>query len=298
MQLENSESSFLSLPRETRNQIYRYLYRDLELRGIRKIGDSQVFVRVTKAPYPNVFRVCTRLNAEYKESGPTKDLAAIIFNRNQGNDDEYWTKDAATVRKDEAALFQVRSVTLRYSPDRDNPKADRIDLLTALTRLAPKLTTFRIAECLVLQLYTNEPVPKHAKWTSKDKLTLLPDTIASLPLRQRANCRRITTRRVTEPNFPACDEHVVSQCRTHLYTMHHGARDMWTAYDIVYGKMPVGFIEWTDFLSEQSGIEFKSKREQVVGWVEEERCLGKENEVGRLGNEAVERKQIMWKVVN
>ncbi|KAJ4986693.1 PRP38 family protein [Stagonosporopsis vannaccii] len=288
MQPEATKLHFLTLPRETRNQIYRYLHRDLELRSIRKIGDSEVFVRLTDAPYPNVFRVHSRMNAEYKESGPTRNVAAIVFNRNHGHGGGYWTKDVETVRIDEEALFHIKSVTLRYSPNRDDPKADPVDLLTSLTRLAPMLTTIRIAECLVLQLYTDEPIPRHAGGNTQDKLNLLPDTIASLPLRQRANCRRITTRRVTEPNYPPCDEHVISQCRTHLYSAHSDVKDLWTAYDIVYGKMPMGFIEWTDHLSEESGIMFKAKHEQVVGWKEEE---PKDKE--KKGEEVVEATQIL-----
>ncbi|KAJ4986701.1 hypothetical protein SVAN01_07760 [Stagonosporopsis vannaccii] len=69
----------LSLPREIRDQIYSYLYRPTQLRWeLNKQDVHCVTIQVPRAPVPAIFRTCTRLCEEYRESGLVRRLAATI----------------------------------------------------------------------------------------------------------------------------------------------------------------------------------------------------------------------------
>lgn len=70
----------LTLPREVRNLIYENLTRTLELRGIKKIGDSLTMVFLTNAPYVNLLLTHSRLHDEYKESDAFQKLSVTVFN--------------------------------------------------------------------------------------------------------------------------------------------------------------------------------------------------------------------------
>lgn len=70
---------FLSLPREIRDQIYSYLHQPLQLRWeLNKQDIHCATIEVPKAPISAVFRTCTRLHDEYRESRLLRTLAATI----------------------------------------------------------------------------------------------------------------------------------------------------------------------------------------------------------------------------
>lgn len=69
----------LSLPREVRDQIYSYLHKPLQLRWeLNKHNVHCVSVTMPMAPIAALFRTCTRLNEEYRESRLLRTLAATI----------------------------------------------------------------------------------------------------------------------------------------------------------------------------------------------------------------------------
>ncbi|KAH6625823.1 hypothetical protein C7974DRAFT_208150 [Boeremia exigua] len=258
----------LTIPREIRNHIYTFLHREMELRAIKTIGHSEVFVRLSFTPYPSVNLVHSRLNAEYTDTGPHRALSAIIFNRTYATDDDFWCIHPTVVSKDNTALSLTRSATLRFTPDPLIPTATPIALLTALTALAPALQTIRIAECVTVQHYISTPLTHLPR--TPDKLAAMPRRIADLPLVQRVNCRRITTCSVHQVNLPPYEELIVQQCRMHLYGVGCAKSDFWTAYQVVFGKMPRGFLEWSDSLGRNSGVKTRPKMDRVIEWRSEE----------------------------
>ena len=69
----------LSLPREIRDQIYSYLHRPIQLRWeINKDDVHCATIKVPRAPISAVFRTCTRMHDEYRESHLLRTLAATL----------------------------------------------------------------------------------------------------------------------------------------------------------------------------------------------------------------------------
>lgn len=187
MDAATSSPHFLTLPREIRNQIYSYLHRTLELRGIERIGPSQVFVRLENVPYPSIYCVHSRLHDEYHESGPIKSLSALIFNRPRGDDKKFWSENAEVVSKDETTLTLIKSVTLRMSITEMMQETITTELVNALSLKAGELRIVRVNEITPAHVSYNNPLPEHADWSLWDYIHPLPHVLASLPRIQLIN---------------------------------------------------------------------------------------------------------------
>lgn len=69
----------LSLPREIRDQIYSYLHQPIQMRWeINKQNIHCATLKVPKAPIAAMFRTCTRMHDEYRESHLMRNLAATL----------------------------------------------------------------------------------------------------------------------------------------------------------------------------------------------------------------------------
>jgi hypothetical protein len=179
MTAESSQPRLLTLPREVRNLIYGYLTREVELRGIDKIGDKPTIVTIGNAPYVNVLLTHSRLHEEYKESSRFSQVSATATHRNVPPEiaDADWITDVVTVERDQTALRHVRIATIQYAHTTpDSMKGDEVTgLVTDLVEAIPVLHTVRLLQETVLLRHDSScpPLPFPSISTTTHTLSLV-----------------------------------------------------------------------------------------------------------------------------
>ncbi|KAF1927317.1 uncharacterized protein M421DRAFT_176840 [Didymella exigua CBS 183.55] len=284
MKAGDSRPHLLTLPREIRNQIYDYLHRTLELRGVKSLGPSQVFVRLDNAPYPSLYSVHSRLCAEYLESGPTKSLSALILNRLDYDNRNYWSKDAGVISRDEIALSHVRIVTLRMTMRKWMPGSTTTQVIDALGTKIAELRVIRVNEIAPIYLSIKEELPEHANWATRDWIEPLPHVLLALTRIQLINCREIVTSEIKKPGEIPYQHHIMWQCRAHVYGLSASSGDLWTKQDVIdCPSPPAGYTEWVNqWCRDDERVGHTSlKSSRIVVW-KEENCTEQD------GNEVVD----------
>lgn len=278
----------LNVPREIRDHIYSYLYRDIELATIGMLGASPVLAMLAFAPLPSVLLICKAIEAEYKEYF-TRNISTIVYNRydDLGGTQEFWIENISLARKDVVALAHAEDATIRFRPNKLLPIATVIDLLSDFIPRCPRLRILRIAERYNLEIFRNKPFPyDEAEYI----VTTLPDTLAALDLCQRAHF--CITNKGFVVHSPAdlrrglrsiinslhaslhslslwYDEQAVTQYLVHLYTTPRVAKaNFWTADKLMDDKVPRGFVMWSDQLLGASGATAEPKQQRVLSWKE------------------------------
>lgn len=179
MTAESSRPCFLTLPREVRNLIFGYLNREVELRGIDKIGDKPTIVTLGNAPYVNVLLTHSRLHGEYKESSGLSQLSATLTHWNVSPEiaDADWITDVVTVERDQTALRHVKIATVQYAHTiPDSMKGDEIaEPVTDLVEAIPVLHTVRLLQETVLFMHDSScpPLPFPSISTTTHTLSLV-----------------------------------------------------------------------------------------------------------------------------
>lgn len=271
MNSEISESHFFALPREIRDIIYSYLHRTLELRGIKRIGQSPVFVRLENAPYASIYRANQRLRAEYQESGPSKNLSALIFGRACEYKESFWSDEAEVIFRDEIALELVKSVTVRVWLRGESYKTTTPELINDPSCKIAELRLLRVFQIVPIYFCTHETFPEELEWATRNRIEPLPDVMVSLPRTQIIDCREVKTVNLQELGQAPSQIHTVWQYRAHLYSLDSSAHMLRTRQETLkYLSCPDGFREWCEQRNNEPSLKRKPiTSSRVLVWKEE-----------------------------
>ncbi|KAF9691814.1 hypothetical protein EKO04_010238 [Ascochyta lentis] len=273
MALPESSLHLLTIPREIRNLVYVYLYKDLELRSVSHIGDTHVIFGLVNAPCLNLMLTHPRIYEEYKESESFTNLAASLTNIDHFADLWKWRKDAKTQQQDSEALSRIKHITLRFThlPSPSPQDSSITKLIDALALRCPRLDTLMIGEFKHIEKYTDETLPKDLSFSTADTLLRLPTHIVNLHLTQRADCRWFHS--FCAATTPDDVTHSFFQVRLHTFSSRNGCRWRWTPEGLETNRTPPGYSRLLrKVVREYSARMVEQKPRTIVGWREE--CCG------------------------
>lgn len=257
----------LTIPREIRNQIYNYLHKSIELRTVESFGTTKVIAGIPNAPLMSVLLTHSQLHDEYRESDPFKNVAAIVVNVAGYAEHEKWcwTTDEKIAAKDDAALTHLKHITLLML---DAHRGNMVDLIDGLMATSPSIHTIMIEEDSHIESYCNDTLPKDLNFPTPDRLKPVPDHFHSMKLRQRANCRWISSFR--ERGLPSVITHELFQIRTHLYSSKTTCKQLWTTGKLESREAPREYVRMARKVwHKYTAGHVKQRPQQIIGWKEE-----------------------------
>ncbi|UPX21309.1 uncharacterized protein EKO05_0011498 [Ascochyta rabiei] len=271
MALPKAHLQLLNIPREVRDHIYSYLHRELELRTVERLGDTQVIFGLTNAPYPSVLRTHSRIHDEYKASHPFKHLSASATNIDHFSDLWKWHTDSKSTQQDNAALARLKHVILRFT-HLPSPAAQSNNAVTAiidaLALTAPSLQSIMIGEFRSLQKYSDATLPKDLNYPAADKLISLPPQLQGLRLVQRVDCRWYHS--FCAAPTPDSVTHSLFQVRMHTYSLTGVCRYRWTPGELESCRTPPGYPRLLRrVVREYKARMVEQKPKRILGWREE-----------------------------
>ncbi|KAJ4345026.1 hypothetical protein N0V95_006018, partial [Ascochyta clinopodiicola] len=263
---------FLHLPREIRDHIYNYLHRELELRTVACLGDTNVIFGLTNAPYPHVLLTHSRIHDEYKASDPFTHLSASATNIDHFSDLWKWHTDPVSTQRDTTALLHLKHIILRFthlsSPSARSDSSPIPGMFTALSQTAPSLQSIMISEFTNLAKHSDASLPKNLNYPTLDNLPPLPSQMQSLRLTQRVDCRWFHSFCAAQP--PEVVTHSLFQVRMHTYSLPRAGGLRWSVALLEGCATPPGYERLLGRVVKAYRVTVVEKRpRRVVGWREE-----------------------------
>jgi hypothetical protein len=256
------EPHLLTIPREIRDNIYKYLHRELRIcTALLESDHDPPIVSIMNAPYLSVLLVHSRLYEEYKECASFRSSTAEIRIKPYSN--HYGLTNTNLSRQDQAALARMSCATICFDDwwKTDDHFSEHIE---KTYMYLPQLRALRVFNQRLIGYFGDDTLPTQISYYEETTILAPLDQVQKLSLVQHA------TGRTVQPDGPPSYRHYIVEVAADLYTIALPEEHHWTKEEILTMLKPVAYPrkQRRRYKRENSHL-LRFLPNKILGWKEE-----------------------------